>query len=117
MNSIDLITKTCDALKDTLIAKNKEYGNSALTKPRFFKGSESDAILVRLGDKVKRLENQIDAGADCRDTIQDIAGYCVLYLAQAPKVKPEKPTVKQAKRRAPKIKKEPAKKEPPKCGK
>ena len=112
--SIDLITKTCDALKETLIAKNKEYGNSALTKPRFFKGSETDAILVRLGDKVKRLENQIDAGADCRDTIQDIAGYCVLYLAQVPKEKPEKPKpVKQAKRRAPIIKKEPANKKEP----
>ena len=98
-NSIDLITKTCDALKETLIAKNKEYGNSALTKPRFFKGSESDAILVRLGDKVKRLENQIDAGADCRDTIQDIAGYCVLYLAQTPKT-----TAKPIKARQVKIK-------------
>lgn len=95
-NSIDLIAKTCDALKDTLIAKNKEYGNSALSKPRFFKGSESDAILVRLGDKVKRLENQIDAGADCRDTIQDMAGYCVLYLAQL-KDKVTKPAPKPVK--------------------
>ena len=79
------IGNACDRLKELLISKNQNYGNSALTPPPLADVSAKTAILVRLGDKFKRLQQlthgeQDKVGESLKDTIQDIAGYCILYL-------------------------------------
>ena len=79
------IGNACDRLKELLISKNQNYGNSALTPPPLADVSTKTAILVRLGDKFKRLQQlthgeQDKVGESLKDTIQDIAGYCILFL-------------------------------------
>lgn len=83
------IEETCDVLKQTLIAKNKAYGNSAERGSLFGRVSPEDAILVRMSDKISRLINMSrgehidDLGETFNDTVLDLAGYCVLYLVTA----------------------------------
>lgn len=79
------IAKMCMAMSRLLLAKNKNYGNSALTAPPLADVSIQTGILVRLGDKFKRLQQLTHGepdkvGESLKDTIQDIAGYCILYL-------------------------------------
>lgn len=73
-------------LRDILTAKNKDYGSSAFERPYLDPGIPAvDAILVRMSDKVNRLHNIIKRGAVCDesidDTVLDLAGYCILFLA------------------------------------
>lgn len=79
------IAQTCMAMSRLLLAKNKNYGNSALTAPPLADVSIQTGILIRLGDKFKRLQQLTHGehdkvGESLKDTIQDIAGYCILYL-------------------------------------
>lgn len=79
------IYRKCVELSSLLISKNQNYGNSALTAPPLADVSIQTGILVRLGDKFKRLQQlthgeQDKVGESLKDTIQDIAGYCILYL-------------------------------------
>ena len=79
------IAQMCMAMSRLLLAKNRNYGNSALTAPPLADVSIQTGILVRLGDKFKRLQKlthgeQDKVGESLKDTIQDIAGYCILYL-------------------------------------
>lgn len=81
----DIIQEIVVELFETLHKKNHDYGSSVFTPSRFTNVSVRDAILVRLGDKVNRLENLKDKGAEVDesfdDTIKDLAGYCICYLA------------------------------------
>lgn len=76
----------CDSLKSTLLAKNANYGSSAFQRPLLAPSLDpGTAIMVRLSDKIARLETLLSGepdrvGESVRDTILDIAGYCVLYL-------------------------------------
>lgn len=77
------IKKICDNLAKTLIDKNSDYGNS-FDKTMDEYGAV--ALIVRLEDKFNRLKN-LSANNEVKvkdesllDTIQDIAGYCVLAL-------------------------------------
>lgn len=79
------IYRKCVGLSSLLISKNQNYGNSALTAPPLADVSIQTGILVRLGDKFRRLQQlthgeQDKVGESLKDTIQDIAGYCILYL-------------------------------------
>lgn len=60
-----------------LIEKNRKYGNSAIQPARIFsRASEEEQIMVRLDDKLSRLQSrQID---DDEDVILDIIGYLIL---------------------------------------
>ena len=72
----------------TLLKKNADYGSSAwrvpLAAPHL---SASDAILVRISDKVARIAN-LSSGhtpevqESLEDTIADLAGYAILLLAK-----------------------------------
>lgn len=73
-------------LRDTLTSKNKDYGSSAFERPYLHPHlPPEDAILIRMSDKVNRLHNIMQNNAVCDetidDTILDLAGYCVLFLA------------------------------------
>lgn len=81
------IQKVVDQLSNLLQRKNAEYGNSALTAPVLKPDlAVTDAILVRMSDKIHRIEN---LAANCQgitfesweDTLFDLAGYIVLYFA------------------------------------
>lgn len=80
------ITTMCRKLQDLLLAKNSNYGNSALTAPALRPGiSAKDALLVRMSDKIARLRTlttgtEDHVGERLEDTIMDLAGYCMLYL-------------------------------------
>ena len=60
-----------------LIDKNRKYGNSAIQPTRIFsKASDEEQIIVRLDDKLSRLQSgQCD---DDEDVILDIIGYLIL---------------------------------------
>lgn len=84
------IKKLCSRLAYVLIAKNQDYGDSAFKRPALLQSlAPAGAILVRLGDKIERLQNlanKVDAEGVCvksetvEDTVLDLAGYCILYL-------------------------------------
>lgn len=78
--SAEKIIEVCDAMKTLLLEKNKRYGDSAL-HPRkiFYKGDSTNSILVRLNDKISRIENNIDELPRTND-VCDLIGYEVLLL-------------------------------------
>lgn len=62
-----------------LVDKNAAYGNSALDPVRVFsRASTEEQILVRLDDKLSRLQRGSEYPGD--DTITDLVGYLVLLL-------------------------------------
>ena len=82
MNKEDLIINECEELKNLLIKKNKDYGNSYdKTLDEYGK----HIGLIRIEDKLNRLKNLILSEEEMRteesiiDTVLDIAGYAVLF--------------------------------------
>jgi hypothetical protein len=76
-----LITMECDAVKELLIAKNKEYGASAFHPIRVFsQASAQEQIDVRIDDKLKRIRaiHDLDEVRVHEDTELDLIGYLVL---------------------------------------
>lgn len=76
-----MITIECDAIKELLIAKNKEYGASVFHPIGVFSlASAQDQIDVRIDDKLKRIR-AIKGLPEVRiheDTELDLIGYLVL---------------------------------------
>lgn len=74
------INKVVNALSEFLIAKNKNYGNSALKPIKIFSKVEpTNSICVRMDDKISRIVN---APEFRKNDIVDLTGYLVLLLAQ-----------------------------------
>ena len=75
------IERTIENLKKFLLEKNKRYGNSALEPLSIFtshiKGEDQalNNMLVRLDDKLKRIQNSEELR---KNDIADIMGYLVL---------------------------------------
>ena len=66
----------CTSLADMLVAKNRAYGNSALSPLRIFsKADPQEQIRVRLDDKLSRLARGSAAG---EDVVLDMLGYLIL---------------------------------------
>jgi hypothetical protein len=68
---------TQEELITTLVRKQRDYGHHNIAK------FGRDGLLIRVHDKVARLENLIANGSDAqnepiRDTVLDIAGYSVI---------------------------------------
>lgn len=74
----NLIIEECDKIKELLLLKNKEYGNSALEPKRMFsKASPVEQIKVRIDDKLSRLVT--DGEKEIKeDTVSDLLGYLIL---------------------------------------
>lgn len=73
------IERVVSNIKEMLIAKNRAYGDSALSPVRMF--SKSDAIeqlYVRIDDKLSRVQRGHEYPGD--DTVFDLIGYLVLLL-------------------------------------
>lgn len=70
------VWRVLDTIGNTLIEKNKAYGNSALNPVRIFsKADPTEQLRVRVDDKLSRLARGDDAG---EDTVHDLIGYLVL---------------------------------------
>lgn len=77
----DLANELTTKLRETLIAKNADYGDS------FAKSYEKHGLVsavIRLEDKLNRLESLVENDAKVNesidDTLLDIAGYAILTL-------------------------------------
>jgi len=72
-------------LADTIRKKNEDYGCSAFEPPPFVNNvNREQALLVRLGDKFRRLQNLADNKEPnfeaAHDTLLDFAGYLFLLM-------------------------------------
>ena len=80
MNTKDKIKLKCQEVKDLLIQKNDAYGDSALNPVGIFSSLKaSEAIRIRLDDKLKRIAN-VGLNDETEDTLLDCAGYMVLLM-------------------------------------
>ena len=77
------IIKECESLCALLLAKNDEYGNSALEPINIFaEGSAAAQLAVRIDDKLSRISTtrqMVDGDLQIHeDTVLDLLGYLVL---------------------------------------
>jgi len=73
------IALVCDQIKELLIEKNKKYGDSALNPARIFsKADTTEQILVRIDDKLNRIQKGAGLLANDEDVINDLIGYLVI---------------------------------------
>ena len=73
------IAMVCDDIKDLLLRKNANYGDSAINPSRIFsKASAVEQILVRIDDKLSRIGRGAGLLASDEDVINDLIGYLVL---------------------------------------
>lgn len=73
-------------LLSTLLRKHADYGGSVFQQPVLAPNTTiEEAILVRMSDKVNRIHNLLQNTAkvdeSIEDSVLDLAGYCVLFLA------------------------------------
>lgn len=74
------IRAVCDEVKDFLVVKNVQYGNSAIDPVRIFsKASTEEQILVRIDDKISRLVRGNDSIEPDDDIVDDLIGYLILW--------------------------------------
>lgn len=85
MNKLEIHKTICDQLHGMYAEKNADYGDS-FSKTRAKYG---DAILIRLTDKLNRLEELLLSGRtpcvvneSIDDTLADLANYCILELVE-----------------------------------
>jgi len=73
------IAKVCDSIKDLLLQKNARYGDSALNPCRIFSKADAiEQILVRIDDKLSRIQRGAGLIASDEDVINDLIGYLIL---------------------------------------
>jgi hypothetical protein len=79
METEKLIKKVCEDIKDLLLQKNRDYGNSALSPSGVFsKGDVFESLGSRIDDKLMRIQN-VGVNDETEDTISDLIGYLILY--------------------------------------
>lgn len=72
----------------TLLKKNQDYGSSVWKTPVLAPNMKcGDAILVRMSDKIFRVQSILDAGKSeisesLEDTMSDLGSYALLWLAR-----------------------------------
>jgi len=82
----ETLNKVLNRIKDTILIKNKHYGNS------FHQTIEEYgivALLIRLTDKLNRLKTAYQYHESMEDTLLDIAGYAILGLIEIENTKGE----------------------------
>ena len=74
-SQLDII-RCMDSMKEFLLEKNRRYGDSALHPKRMFsKATTDEQILVRLDDKISRIQNSDELR---KNDIADMLGYLTL---------------------------------------
>lgn len=75
----ELLREICDDMRDFLLDKNAQYGDSAINPVRIFsKASPIEQLLVRIDDKLSRIEKGDDRIESDDDVIDDLIGYFIL---------------------------------------
>ena len=73
------IRAICDEVKELLCQKNEKYGDSPLSPCRVFsKASAVEQLLVRIDDKINRIQKGAGLLANDEDVVMDLIGYLVL---------------------------------------
>ena len=73
-----LIEEMCDSMKELLLQKNRNYGDSATNPSNVFsKGSPVESICARIDDKLMRIQNK-GINDETEDTVSDLIGYLIL---------------------------------------
>ncbi len=77
------ISEICDEIKETLIKKNRDYGDSF---SKLYQEYGDLSVVIRLSDKLERYKNLINnenlvKDESKEDTVKDFAGYSILTLA------------------------------------
>ena len=81
MNTQEEIRKTMNELRDFLIQKNEQYGDSVMQPIRIFSKADIDAGLrIRIDDKLNRLMQGNDSMESDEDVVKDLIGYLTLLL-------------------------------------
>lgn len=72
-----MIANVCNEVRDTILYKNRQYGNSALEPVRVFSKAQAyEQLNVRIDDKLSRIASaQTD---DTEDAELDLIGYLIL---------------------------------------
>jgi hypothetical protein len=79
MDTQKLIAKKCDEIKEMLLRKNLEYGDSAINPVRVFsKADPLEQIKVRIDDKLSRIRCTVEK-QNKEDTVDDLIGYLILF--------------------------------------
>jgi hypothetical protein len=74
-----LIAEECNAIRDLLVKKNQDYGNSFADPIMIFsQSSPMEQLAVRIDDKLKRIKNRSHKNDPGEDTIIDLIGYLIL---------------------------------------
>jgi hypothetical protein len=72
----ELIDVECENVKQMLISKNQQYGNSFADPVRIFsRATPEEGLNVRIDDKLSRIARGHDAGEDSE---LDLIGYLIL---------------------------------------
>ena len=90
------VDSVLEQVRDTLLEKNKKYGDSIFNPIRVFsKQSPIDRIKSRLDDKISRIAQGEDDTEDC---VLDLMGYLVMFRI-ASKMEKESEGMKEEQRR------------------
>ena len=67
------IARICDDVKELLLYKNKNYGDSALNPCRIFsQANEVEQLLVRIDDKLNRIKKGVGLLSTDEDVLMDV---------------------------------------------
>lgn len=87
MSHVEKFKEKVEELVDLFERKNKNYGDSVFGDPVLAPWVDaSDAILVRMSDKIKRCQTLVRGepdlvGESLRDTLTDLAVYIIIWLS------------------------------------
>ena len=77
-NTEQLIEEMCESMKNLLIQKNRDYGDSATNPSNVFSdGSPIESLCARIDDKIMRIKNK-GINDQTEDTVDDLIGYLLL---------------------------------------
>ena len=81
MSSEEEIKAVFNEVKELVLKKNDQYGDSVLEPVRIFSKSPiNEQIMVRLDDKLSRLARGNDSIESDEDIFKDIIGYCAFAI-------------------------------------
>jgi hypothetical protein len=79
----------CEDIKELLLEKNRKYGDSALNPNRIFSKADAvEQILVRIDDKLNRIQKGAGLLANDEDVVSDLIGYLVLLKIALKRTQP-----------------------------
>lgn len=76
-----MISEVFNEIKELVLSKNRQYGDSVLEPKRYFSSAPTDEqIKVRIDDKINRLVLGDDSLESDDDIVKDLIGYLTLLL-------------------------------------